>query len=58
MRGTTTRTGLSVDVEIDPRTYEKGIKISDAQMRSLNLTRRRFCSNLNYTIRPRESGSS
>lgn len=57
IRGTTTRSGLSVDAEIDPRTYEKGIKISDAQMRSLNLTRRRFCSNLNYTIRPRESGS-
>ncbi len=58
IRGTTTKTGLSVDAEVDPRTYEKGIKISDSQMRSLNITRRRFCSNLNYTILPRESGSS
>ncbi len=58
IRGTTTETGLTVDSKVDPRTYEKGIKISDSQMRSLKITRRRFCSNLNYTIRPRESGSS
>ena len=58
IRGTTTQTGLTVDAEVDPRTYEKGIKISDSQMRSLNIKRRRFCSNLNYTIRPRESGNS
>jgi hypothetical protein len=58
IRGTSTQTGLSVDAEVDPRTYEKGIKISDQEMRTLNLTRRRFCPNLNYTIRPRQSGSS
>ena len=58
IRGTTTETGLSVDAEVDLRTYEKGIKISDSEMQSLNLTRRRFCPNLNYTIRPRQSGIS
>jgi len=58
IRGTTTETGLTVDAEVDRRTYEKGLKISDRQMRSLNLKRRRFCPNLNYTIRPTESGSS
>ena len=34
IRGTTTETGLTVDAEVDPRTYEKGIKINDSQMRS------------------------
>jgi len=58
IRGTTTEAGLTVEAEVDPRSYEKGIKISDAEMRSLNITRRRFCENLNYTIRPRKSGSS
>ncbi|MCS5675890.1 MAG: hypothetical protein NZ605_12890, partial [Acidimicrobiales bacterium] len=27
--------GLSIDAEVDPVTYEKGIKISDSHMRSL-----------------------
>lgn len=58
IRGTSTETGLTVDADVDPRTYEKGIKISDQEMRTLNLTRRRLCPNLNYTIRPRQSGSS
>jgi Rhodopirellula transposase DDE domain len=58
IRGTATETGLTVDADVDPRTYEKGIKISDQEMRTLNLTRRRLCPNLNYTIRPRQSGNS
>ncbi len=58
IRGTRTESGLSVDAEVDPRTYEKGIKISDQEMHTLNLTRRRFCSDLNYTIRPRQSGNN
>ncbi len=58
IRGTSTETGLTIDADVDPRTYEKGLKIRDQEMRTLNLTRRRLCSNLNYTIRPRQSGSS
>jgi hypothetical protein len=58
IRGTSTETGLTVDADVDPRTYEKGIKISEQAMRTLNLTRRRLCPNLNYTIRPRQSGNS
>jgi len=58
IRGTTTETGLLVEAEVDPHTYDKGIKVSNQEMRSLNLVRRRFCSDLNYTIRPRQSGSS
>lgn len=58
IRGTSTETGLTVDADVDPRTYEKGIKMSDQEMHTLNLTRRRLCPNLNYTIRPRQSGNS
>ncbi len=58
IRGTSTETGLTVDADVDPRAYEKGIKISDQEMRTLNLTCRRLCPNLNYTIRPRQSGNS
>ena len=58
IRGTTTSTGLKIDAEVDSRSYEKGIKISNSQMRSLNITRRRFCQQLNYTIRPTKSGNS
>lgn len=56
IRGTTTTTGLKVDAGVDPNTYQKGIKIGDKEMRSFNITRRTLCPNLNYTIRPRESG--
>src|SRR4249919_1710102 len=48
IRGTSTETGLTVDADVDPRTYEKGLKISDQEMRTLNLTHRRLCPNLNY----------
>ena len=45
IRGTSTATGLTVDADVDPRTYEKGRKIRDQEMRTLNLTRRRLCPN-------------
>ena len=46
IRGTATETGLTVDAEVDPATYHKGIQVSDAEMRSLNITRRRLCPDL------------
>jgi len=58
IRGTSTATGLTIDAEVDLRTYAKGLKISDQEMRTINLTPRRLCPNLNYTIRPRQSGNS
>jgi transposase len=39
---TTTRTGLSVHAELDTGSYPTGIKISDAQMASLPVTRHTF----------------
>ena len=50
---TTTKTGLKVRAAIDPNTYPKGIKITDAQMAALNITRDEFHGEWNYTINPR-----
>ena len=37
--GTTTETGLTVACQLDPNTYEKGIKVSDEEMVSLSQDR-------------------
>jgi hypothetical protein len=52
---TTTKAGLKVECALDTRTYEKGIKISDAQMQSLDITGDTFHPEWNYTVRPRNS---
>ncbi len=49
---TTTRTGLSVQAELDEGTYPKGVKISDQQMAALPLHRHDFHGNWNYTLQP------
>ncbi len=49
---TTTRRGLRIRSEIDRGTYPQGVKISDAQMATLNLERHRFHGDWNYTIHP------
>ena len=50
---TTTMTGLRIESALDTRTYEKGIKISAADMSALNITGDPFHPEWNYTIRPR-----
>ena len=50
---TTTKKGLSISCELDRNTYPKGIKVSDAEMASLNITRDTFHPEWNYTISPR-----
>jgi hypothetical protein len=50
---TTTRTGLKVACVLDERTYEKGIKVSDAEMAALDITGDTFHPEWNYTIKPR-----
>jgi hypothetical protein len=52
---TTTKFGLKVECVLDERTYERGIKVSDAEMRTLNITGDAFHPEWNYTIKPRES---
>ena len=50
---TTTKTGLKVECALDTRNYEKGIKVSDAEMEALNITGDDFHPEWNYTINPR-----
>ena len=51
---TTTRSGLTVHARLDERNYPKGIKISDAQLATVNLTSDPFHPEWNYTIKPRD----
>jgi len=50
---TTTKTGLTVRCELDTRAYTKGIKVSDAEMATLNIKGDEFHPEWNYTISPR-----
>src|SRR5450631_419492 len=50
---TTTRTGLTVRCELDTRCYPKGIKVSDAEMQTLNIKGDTFHPEWNYIISPR-----
>jgi DDE family transposase len=49
---TTTDTGLKVQCEIDPNTYPAGVKVTDAEMDTINLQRHDFHGDWNYTITP------
>jgi hypothetical protein len=51
---TTTKTGLKVESALDTRSYNKGIKISKAAMKSLAITGDQFHPEWNYTIKPRQ----
>jgi hypothetical protein len=53
IRGTTTEVGLRVKAFLLDRVYQKGLKISDKEMKALNLHRRSVCPNWNYLIKPR-----
>ena len=52
---TTTKTGLKVESALDTRSYQKGIKVSKAEMKRLDITGDPFHPEWNYTIRPRQS---
>jgi len=52
---TTTKKGLSIRCDLDPNLYPKGIKVPDAEMASLNITRDKFHPEWNYSIAPRTS---
>jgi hypothetical protein len=49
---TTTDAGLRVQCEIDPNTYPAGVKVTDAEMDTLNIQRHDFHGEWNYTISP------
>ena len=50
---TTTRAGLRVECALDERTYEKGVKVSKAEMAALDIEGDEFHPEWNYTIKPR-----
>ena len=50
---TTTAAGLTVRAELDERKYPKGVKISDAQLAKVQITRHAFHGDWNYTITPK-----
>ena len=45
--------GLTVRCELDTRSYPKGIKVSNAEMATLNITGDAFHPEWNYTIAPK-----
>ena len=51
---TTTKEGLSVQCVLDPNTYEKGTKVTNEQMKALNLTPNSWHGEWNYTIAPQD----
>jgi hypothetical protein len=53
LRGTRTRTGLTVRAFLDTQRYPTGETVSDREMATLRLERHAVCPRWNYTIRPR-----
>jgi hypothetical protein len=47
---TTTQSGLTINAELDSNLYPKGIRISDDELKAINLTKALFHSEWNYTI--------
>ncbi|MBM3749091.1 MAG: ISAzo13 family transposase [Acidobacteria bacterium] len=52
IRTTKTETGLAVSAYLIPQNYDTGIKVSDRQMRQLNLIRHNTLGLWNYSVRP------
>jgi hypothetical protein len=52
IRTTKTQSGLTVTAHLIPDNYDTGIKISDKEMRQLNLVRHDTLGLWNYTLRP------
>jgi hypothetical protein len=50
---TTTKAGLKVECALDARIYEKGIKVSNAEMNALDIRGDKFHPEWNYTVHPR-----
>jgi len=50
---TTTTSGLTVKARLDKKVYRKGLKVSDAEMAELNIHKKKFHGEWNYTIKPR-----
>ena len=51
---TTTKAGLKVESALDTRSYQKGIKVSNAEMKRLDITGHQFHPEWNYSVTPRQ----
>jgi hypothetical protein len=49
---TTTKSGLTIQCQLDLNQYPKGIKVSDDELASVNIVADEFHPNWNYTILP------
>src|SRR5262249_39063907 len=58
IRGTTTNTGLTVRATLDEGVYKKGLKVSRADLKLLNVREHEVCPQWNYTITPRTPSST
>src|SRR5436190_24078643 len=56
-RRETTKTGLKVGNALDTATYGKGINVSNAEMKTLDIQGDAFHPEWNYTIRPRSAAN-
>nr|WP_258037950.1 MULTISPECIES: ISAzo13 family transposase [unclassified Streptomyces] len=54
---TTSRTGLTIQAELDSGEYPTGIRISDDEIAALPITRHRFHGDWNYTLHPQPVGT-
>ena len=50
---TTTKTGLKVRCQLDMNQYPRGTKVSDAEFKTIAISRNDFHGEWNYTMRPR-----
>ena len=50
---TTTKTGLKVRCQLDRNQYPRGTKVSDAEFKTIAISRNDFHGEWNYTMRPR-----
>jgi hypothetical protein len=55
---TTTKKGLKIECALDERTYQKGIKVTVAAMKAIDITGDAFHPEWNYTIKPRTPAKS
>jgi hypothetical protein len=55
---TTTRTGLHVRAALDTSEYPLGVRVSDADFEQLNIRKKRFHGEWNYSLSPRWQASA
>ncbi|MDQ2761612.1 MAG: ISAzo13 family transposase [Actinomycetota bacterium] len=54
---TTTNTALKIYAQLDDRTYQTGVEVTDAQLAAVNITKHTFHGDWNYTIAPSHTKS-